>query len=118
MDLVKAVPTEGIEPEWFYGLLRFSEFSKAVREEATGATVLHLKPKHIENREAVVPPARDRRIFAEHFGATLQQIDNLELQSASCEKARDLLPAPLAERRDRGLMCANGTIRGTSRSWP
>ena len=91
MDLVKAVPTEGIEPEWFYGLLRFSEFSKAVREEATGATVLHLKPKHIENWEAVVPPARDRRIFAEHFGATLQQIDNLELQSASCEKARDLL---------------------------
>ena len=91
MDLVKAVPSEGIEPEWFYGLLRFSGFSNTVREEATGATVLHLKPKHIANWIAVVPPARDRRIFAEHFGPILQQIDNLELQSASCEKARDLL---------------------------
>ena len=91
MDLVKVVPTDGIEPEWLYGLLRFSGFSSVVREEATGATVLHLKPKHIENWETVVPPARYRRQFADHFAPILQEIDNLELQSASCEKARDLL---------------------------
>lgn len=91
MDLVKVVPTDGIEPEWLYGLLRFSGFSREVREEATGATVLHLKPKHIENWEAVVPPVRYRRSFADHFASILQQIDNLELQSVSCEKARDLL---------------------------
>ena len=47
MDLVKAIPKQEIEPEWLYGMLRFSGFSAAVREEATGATVLHLKPKHI-----------------------------------------------------------------------
>ena len=55
-DLVKAIPKTDIEPEWFYGMLRFSQFSAVVREEATDATVLHLKPKHIENWEAVVPP--------------------------------------------------------------
>ena len=91
MDLVKVVPRGGIEPEWFYGMLRFSRFSAVVREEATGATVLHLKPKHIENWETVVPATRLRGLFSEQFGAILQQIDNLELQNASCERVRDLL---------------------------
>ena len=91
MDLVKAVPRSDVEPEWFYGMLRFSRFSRAVREEATGATVLHLKPKHIENWEVVVPPAVLRGLFSEQFSAILQQVDNLELQNANCAKARDLL---------------------------
>ena len=64
MDLVKAIPRTDIEPEWFYGMLRFSQFSAAVREEATGTTVLHLKPKHIENWEAVVPPTALRGLFS------------------------------------------------------
>ena len=91
MDLVKAVPRSDVEPEWFYGMLRFSRFSRAVREEATGATVLHLKPKHIDNWEVVVPPAVLRGLFSEQFSAILQQVDNLELQNANCAKARDLL---------------------------
>ena len=62
-----------------------------VREEATGATVLHLKPKHIENWEAVVPPTALRGLFSEQFSAILQQVDNLELQNARCAEARDLL---------------------------
>ena len=76
MDLVKAIPRTDIEPEWFYGMLRFSQFSAIVREEATGATVLHLKPKHIENWEAVVPPTALRGLFSEQFSAILQQVDN------------------------------------------
>ena len=56
MDLVKLIPRCEIEPEWFYGMLRFSGFSAVVREEATGATVLHLKPQYIEKWEALLPP--------------------------------------------------------------
>ena len=91
MDLVKVVPRTDIEPEWFYGVLRFSQFSAVVREEATGTTVLHLKPKHIENWKAVVPPSELRGLFSEQFGAILEQVDNLELQNANCVKAREFL---------------------------
>ena len=91
MDLVKATPRTDIGPEWFYGMLRFSQFSAVVREEATGATVLHLKPKHIANWEALIPPTALRGLFAEQFSAILRQVDNLELQNANCAKARDLL---------------------------
>ena len=91
MDLVKIVPRDNIELDWLYGMLRFSEFSSVVREYATGATVLHLKPKHIQDWNAVVPSPVIRRLFSEQFGAILQQIDNLELQNENCAKARDLL---------------------------
>ena len=91
MDLVKAVPRNEVQHEWFYGMLRFSQFSAAVREEATGATVLHLKPKHIEEWEAVVPPTALRGLFSEQFSAILQQVDNLELQNENCAQTRNLL---------------------------
>ena len=91
MDLVKAIPRTNVEAEWFYGMLRFSRFSAVVREEATGATVLHLKPKYIGNWAAVVPPSALRGRFSEQFSAILQQVDNLELQNANCAEARDLL---------------------------
>lgn len=91
MDIVKAVPKAGVDPNWFYGLLRFSRFSAEVREEATGATVLHLKPKHIEAWTASVPSIFLRGLFAEQFGTILAQIDNLELQIEKLAQARDLL---------------------------
>ena len=91
MDLVKVIPRSVIEPEWFYGMLRFSGFSAVVREEATGATVLHLKPQHIEKWEAALPPKALRGLFSEQFGSILGQIDNLELQIENCVQARDLL---------------------------
>ena len=91
MDLVKIVPKKQVGLEWFYGLLRFSQFSLVVREAATGATVLHLKPKHIENWVTVVPPPALRRLFSNHYRAVLQQVDNLEKQIVQCEMARDFL---------------------------
>ena len=91
MDLVKAIPKAHVEPDWFYGMLRFSQFSAVVREEATGATVLHLKSSHIENWEAVVPPTALRGLFSEQFSAILQQVDRLEMQNVNCARARDLL---------------------------
>ena len=91
MDLVKLIPRCEIEPEWFYGMLRFSGFSAVVREEATGATVLHLKPQYIEKWEALLPPKALRGLFSEQFGSILGQMDNLELQIENCIQARDLL---------------------------
>lgn len=91
MDLVKAVPKELYEPAWIYGMFRFSRFSPEVREHASGATVLHLKPKHIESWLASVPPKRLRELFAEQFANTLDQIDNLDQQNQKLAQARDLL---------------------------
>lgn len=91
MDLLKVLPKDGIPTEWLYGMFRFSSFSSVVREEATGATVLHLKPKHIEQWIALVPPPVLRDIYSEHVGGILEQIDNLELQNEKLSEARDLL---------------------------
>lgn len=91
MDVVKATPMSGVDPNWFYAMLRFSRFSAEVREEATGATVLHLKPKHIEGWTALVPPRVLRELFSEQLGAILDQADNLELQNQQLAQARDLL---------------------------
>jgi type I restriction enzyme S subunit len=91
MDLVKVVAKKEFEPEWFYGMLRYSSFSTEVREEATGATVLHLKPKHIETWQAVVPPHMLRSLFATTIRDFLDHKDNLELQIEKLAQARDLL---------------------------
>lgn len=91
MDLVKLVPADFVESEWIYGMLRFSPFSSQVREKATGATVLHLQPKHIESWNALVPTTFLRRLYAEHVQTILSQVDNLEVQNGILTKARDLL---------------------------
>ena len=91
MDLVKAVPITGIESEWLYGMFRFSSFSAEVREKATGATVLHLQPRHIESSVARVPAAPLRAMYAEHVRDLQAQVDNLEVQIARLGEARDLL---------------------------
>ena len=91
MDLVKAVPKPDTNPVWFYGLLRFSRFSTEVKEGASGATVLHLKPKHIENWKLPMPPQDICELFAQKFEPILQQVDGLELQNGELTKARDLL---------------------------
>jgi type I restriction enzyme S subunit len=91
MDLVKAVPKDGVDPHWFYGMLRFSRFSAEVREEATGATVLHLKPKHIEAWSALVPPCVLRELVSEQLSVIFDQVDNLELQNQKLAQVRDLL---------------------------
>jgi type I restriction enzyme S subunit len=95
MDLVKLKPKPIIDRAWLYGLLRYSSFPMEVREKATGATVLHLLPKHIEAWEALVPTPVLRNMFGEHHEALLAQIDSLELQNEKLAEARDLLLPPL-----------------------
>ncbi len=91
MDLVKAMPKEGTDPIWFYGLLRFSRFSIEVKEEATGATVLHLKPKHIEKWGFPLPPKSLRQEFEKEYAPILDQVDSLQVNNEKLTAARDLL---------------------------
>jgi type I restriction enzyme, S subunit len=95
MDLVKVVPALGVEPEWLYSLLRFSSFSAEIREKATGATVLHLQPRHIESWSTPVPSGSLRSVYAEQARELLAQIDNLEIQIERLAEARALLLPPL-----------------------
>ena len=91
MDTVKLIPHATVDSSWFYYFLRFSNFSKEVREHATGTNVLHLKPKQITDYVAVFPP----RLFQEQFGETVRSIldqqDNMIIQNERLAKARDLL---------------------------
>lgn len=91
MDMVKIVPNEGVPAEWLYYLLRYSTFPDEVKEHATGTTVLHLKPKHIEQWQTGAPPARERRLFADAVRPLLDLQDNLLHQNRELERARDLL---------------------------
>ncbi len=91
MDMVKLVPKPAFASHWFHALLRFSSFSFEVREKANGATVLHLRPKHIEEwRTPIAPPAlRDE--YAEYVSPMYALMDELELQNEKLRQARDLL---------------------------
>jgi type I restriction enzyme S subunit len=91
MDLVKVAPKPGIYADWLYGLLRFSRFSVEVREKATGATVLHLRPKHIESWQATVPTTFLCHLYSEHVCCLTAQMGTLEMQNQKLSQARDLL---------------------------
>jgi len=91
MDLVKIVPGPEIDPNWLYFLFRYSGFSYAVREHATGTNVLHLKPKYIEQWKTPLPPSALRHTFSETMGPMLAQQDQLELQCDALARARNLL---------------------------
>ena len=91
MDTVKIIPSDTIDKLWFYCFLRYSEFSKKVRESATGTNVLHLKLKQIEDYGFHCPPRLLQMNFGEVVRNTLKQQDNLIVQNERLAKARDLL---------------------------
>lgn len=91
MDLVKIVPRDEVEPEWLYGALRYSSFSMELREKASGATVLHLKPSHVEDQVTLVPTRELRGQYADVARHLTVLADNLQLQSERARQARDLL---------------------------
>ena len=91
MDMVKLVPKTAFASHWFHALLRFSSFSFEVREKATGATVLHLRPKHIEEWRTPIPPPALRDEYAEYVSPMYALMDELELQNEKLRQARDLL---------------------------
>jgi type I restriction enzyme S subunit len=91
MDTVKLIPNETVDSSWFYYFLRFSDFSKEVREQATGTNVLHLKPKQITDYVAVFPLRLLQEQFGENARGFLDQQDNLIIQNERLAQARDLL---------------------------
>ena len=71
---------------------RFLSVLRIVREEATGATVLHRKAETLENWEAVVLADYFADSSTEQVSAILGQVHNLELQNGELRsQARDLL---------------------------
>jgi len=91
MDMVKLIPKAGFPSHWFHALLRFSSFSFEVRERATGATVLHLRPKYIEEWRVAVPPVWLRDEYADHVSPMYALMDALESKNEKLCQARDLL---------------------------
>jgi len=91
MDTVKIVPHGSVDSTWMYGLLRFSSFSREVREHATGTNVLHLKPARISEYVSVLPPRLLQDQYGDSVRQMLKQIDTLQLQQLRLKDARDLL---------------------------
>ena len=91
MDTVKITPADTIDRQWFYYFLRYSGFSAAVRERATGTNVLHLKPKDIAEHGFHCPPMPLQEHFGEITSHVLSQQDNLEIQNRELAQARDVL---------------------------
>lgn len=91
MDMVKIVPRSEFNSSWLYGLLRFSQFPFEVREMATGATVLHLRPKYIEEWQTSIPPVSLRNEYAEYVEPIYSLMDALEVESEKLRQARNLL---------------------------
>jgi len=91
MDTVKIIPDGTVDKAWFYYFLRYSSFSKDVREHATGTNVLHLKPKQIEDYLFTCPPWLLQVQFGEIARGILAQQDNLIIQNENLAQARDLL---------------------------
>lgn len=91
MDLVKIEPKDGIELDYIYSLLRWSEFSGEVKNHANGANVLHLLPARITAYRTPIAPAELQRVFAKKVRPIFNLIDTLQLKNENLGKARDLL---------------------------
>ncbi|MCX6359240.1 MAG: restriction endonuclease subunit S [Armatimonadetes bacterium] len=91
MDVVKLVPAEGVASAWLYSYLRFSSFSSCVAQFGSGATVVHLSPRLIEQHECIAPPRHVRDEFSARVGLIYAFIDVLGLQCLRSARARDLL---------------------------
>ena len=91
LDLTRVVPVSSVEPDYLYGMFRFSDFSEAVKEYANGTNVLHLSPDRIGEYRFAMPPAQLQHSFGDAVKPMLLLADNLMLQNEVLSEARDLL---------------------------
>lgn len=91
MDLVKLNPKDGINRDWLYSLLRYSQFGSEIKEYANGVNVLHLGSEPIEEYQFVFPSDEIRRQYSDTVSAIYSQIDVLELKNQNLVLARNLL---------------------------
>jgi len=91
MDLVKVRPKKQVEKTFFYGFLRWSRFSRTLKEFANGANVLHLSPKAIAAYEFELPPMKLQLKYRNKVQPMLQLMESLEAMNTNLRAQRDLL---------------------------
>ena len=91
MDLVKVQPKEQVEKTFFYGFLRWSQFSRTLKEFANGANVLHLSPKAIAAYEFELPPMELQLKYSNKVQSMLQLMESLEEINTNLRAQRNLL---------------------------
>jgi len=77
MDLLKLVPLNEYDREFFYGLCRYSSMPSRLKEYANGVNVLHLSQKHVNEYEFCLPPESLRKEYSEIVLPMYNQIDIL-----------------------------------------
>ena len=91
MDLARVLPGHSVDPDFLYGMFRFSNFSETVKEHANGTNVLHLSPDRISEHRFTKPPAEVQRLYGDAVRPMFHLADNLVLQNEVLREARDLL---------------------------
>jgi len=91
MDLVRVKAKSGYSKDYIYSMLRYSDFTRTVREFANGANVLHLSPKHIENYKFVLPKEKVRDQFVKMMSPIYRLMDNLVQTNLLLVNKRNLL---------------------------
>ena len=91
MDLVRAKSKKGFIDKYVYSMLRYSNFTRTIKEFANGANVLHLSPKHIEKFQFVLPNENARDRFVEIVSPIYKLMDNLMQINLLLAERKDLL---------------------------
>ena len=79
-DVVKVEPVN-ISISFLYASLRFSSYSKTLKEFANGANVLHLKPELATKQKVIIPPKDLRDRFDDAFVPLIESMDRLNPSS-------------------------------------
>ena len=91
LDVVKVLPLQNADRLWCFAVLRWSDFSDHVKETASGATVLHLPIRELEQQPILLPDSNIREAFAEVLAPLLDAMSTLEDQVDVLSQIRDLL---------------------------
>lgn len=91
MDLVKVVPSAGIDQIYLYHWLRFSDFGPRAAAFANGANVLHLSPAALADFPVIVPSSTLQARFAAAVNPIVQQQEVIAASESSLAASRDLL---------------------------
>jgi type I restriction enzyme S subunit len=91
MDLVKVDPTAGVDREFIYCWLRFSDFGPTAAQHANGANVLHLSPKAVADLPICLPDMATQRAFGEQVRPMFSLVETLAVAERHLVASRDLL---------------------------
>ena len=93
MDLIKLIPSKGINSFFLYSSLRYSGIAENISKHANGTNVLHLKPDSIMGLEYIIPSAELMDLFGSMVETICKKVEVLQSQMILLSNARDrLLP--------------------------